>query len=315
MGIIYLILDPFKVVKTHENFFKDDSSVRVELNKDYVSTMTFINNIGLNYDSFIFGNSRSIFYEIEDWKEYIGPNAKAFHFDSNGEILYALHKKIIFLDKQANKIENVLLVLDNSTISNVKPRKGHLGIISPPLVNYSNKFEFQKAFFLGFLNPNFLYNYMNFKLFGRYKPRNNNLNDAPLDYDVSTNEIRFGYFEDLIKKNEYYTEERRKVFYKRDSIQNSYPKGIYEEQKKLFNDIKLILKKHNSDIKIIISPLYNQDKIHKEDLIYLIRLFGEENVFDFSGINKFTNDYTNYYENSHYRPHVAREILKIIYNK
>ena len=64
----------------------------------------------------------------------------------------------------------------------------------------------------------------------------------------------------------------------------------------------------------MISPLYNKMKLHNEDLEYLKKVFGETNVFDFSGINKFTNDYRNYYESSHYRPHVAREILKIVYN-
>ncbi|KAA6318040.1 hypothetical protein EZS27_031899 [termite gut metagenome] len=46
------------------------------------------------------------------------------------------------------------------------------------------------------------------------------------------------------------------------------------------------------------------------DLEYLENVFGEDNVFDFLGINTFTQDYTNYYDDSHYRPHVAREIMK-----
>jgi hypothetical protein len=42
-------------------------------------------------------------------------------------------------------------------------------------------------------------------------------------------------------------------------------------------------------------------------------IFGTERVFDFSGVNEFTTDFRNYYEESHYRPQVAREILKRIY--
>ena len=41
---------------------------------------------------------------------------------------------------------------------------------------------------------------------------------------------------------------------------------------------------------------------------------GEENVFDFSGVNEFTNEMTNYYETSHYRPKVCKELLRIIYD-
>lgn len=59
--------------------------------------------------------------------------------------------------------------------------------------------------------------------------------------------------------------------------------------------------------------MYDQLKINEEDLEYLKTLFGDVNVFDFSGINKFTNDYKNYYEASHYRPHVTKEIMEKIY--
>ncbi|MEG2479981.1 MAG: hypothetical protein RSA50_06885, partial [Mucinivorans sp.] len=43
-------------------------------------------------------------------------------------------------------------------------------------------------------------------------------------------------------------------------------------------------------------------------------IFGQNNVFDFSGINSFTKDYHNYYEDSHYRPHVAKAIIDTIYS-
>jgi hypothetical protein len=49
------------------------------------------------------------------------------------------------------------------------------------------------------------------------------------------------------------------------------------------------------------------------DLRYLTNLFGKENVYDFSGINEYTESIYNYYENSHYRPYVADEIMKKLY--
>lgn len=44
-------------------------------------------------------------------------------------------------------------------------------------------------------------------------------------------------------------------------------------------------------------------------------LFGENNIYDFPGVNSITEDYHNYYEDSHYRPCVARFILQTIYQK
>ncbi len=71
--VVYFILDPFKVVKHYSNYYGVDEIGRIGINRDYISTSTFINNSKTySYNSFIFGNSRSIFYEINDWKKYIG---------------------------------------------------------------------------------------------------------------------------------------------------------------------------------------------------------------------------------------------------
>jgi hypothetical protein len=59
--------------------------------------------------------------------------------------------------------------------------------------------------------------------------------------------------------------------------------------------------------------LYNQVSFAADDLAVIKTLFGSENVFDFSGINEMTSHVENYYEDSHYRPHVARAIMNEIY--
>jgi hypothetical protein len=141
------------------------------------------------------------------------------------------------------------------------------------------------------------------------------LDDRQKNYNSKTNELRFDYFENLIAKGKYYTPERLSVFYDRDTTTQKFSQEcIKENQKIILENIYSITQKHNSQLKIIISPLYDQIKINKSDLKYLKTLFGEQNVFDFSGINRFTKDYKNYYESSHYRPHVAKEIMEIIYS-
>ena len=118
----------------------------------------------------------------------------------------------------------------------------------------------------------------------------------------------------LIRKDNYYTPERLSVFYKRDTVQSYSSEIIGDTQKEIFYDIHEILLKHHTNFEIIINPLYDQLKINQKDFIYLVSLYGEKNVHDFSGINAITIDYKNYYENAHYRPHVAREIMNLIYN-
>lgn len=317
LGITYLLLDPFKVIKTYQSFYDLNAKGWVGLNKDYISTKTFENNSKkINYNSFIFGNSRSMFYQISDWKKHLPDKSSCFHFDASGEALYAINKKIEYINKQGFKIENVLLVLDKTTLKQDKPKSGHLFIITPTLVNNANVFDFHKTFFLAFLHPQFLYAYLDFQISGVVKPymkEKNLIDDRPRKHDLLTNEIQFDYFENLALINKYYTKNRLSDFYERDSIEKFSTKSIDKNHKLILTNIQSIFKKHNTNLKIVISPLYDQKKLDKTDLAYLKNLFGAQNVFDFSGINEFTNDYRNYYESSHYRPHVARKIMEKIY--
>jgi len=140
------------------------------------------------------------------------------------------------------------------------------------------------------------------------------LDDRPFSFDRISNEISMDFFEDLIKENEYYTEERMKSFYKRDTIQLFRESVIDKPQKNMLDDIHKKFIAQNTEYKIIISPLYDQKKLSNNDLYYLKSLFGDKFVFDFSGINPYTNDYKNYYEKDHYRPRIASELMEQIYD-
>lgn len=317
LGIGYVVLDPFKVLKSYHSYYDLDAKGWVGLNKDFVSTSTLINNSkSIDYNSFIFGNSRSIFYQILDWQKYLPADSKCFHYDASDEALWALEKKIQFIDQEGMKLKNVLIVLDYASLIQDKPKSGHLFIISPKLVDNANIIDFHKSFITAFLSSDFLFAYSDFNISGAVKPymrEGNLLDDRPHNYDVETNEIRFDYLEDLIRKNKYYDSKRLAVFYERDSTQVYSPIAIKQKQKDILNNIKDVFEKHNTKVKIVISPLYDQKKLNTADLSYLKMNFGPDNVFDFSGINEITNDYENYYENSHYRPHITRKIMNVIY--
>jgi hypothetical protein len=313
----YIVLDPFMVIKKYDKFYDSDSKGWVGLNRDYISTTTFDNNYRKRqYNSFIFGNSRSLFYQVSDWKNHLTANSNCYHFDASRESLYGLYKKVKYIDSKNLKIKNALVILDYVTLSQEKPKAGHLYIISPLLENYSNILLFHLEFLKAFLSPKFLFAYFDFRISGKVKPymkKGDLIDDRPMKYDITWNEIRFDVFEDLISKGKYYNEERMKSFIKKDTLQTISPVAITEKQKKILKEILDVFHKHKTDYKIIISPQYNQVKLNTRDLYFLIQLFGEKNVYDFSGKNKFTIDYHDYYERSHYRPHIAREIMTIIY--
>ena len=178
---------------------------------------------------------------------------------------------------------------------------------------------FQFEFFKAFTSVKFLYALLDFKITGKIKEYMRSsalLNDMPVDYNLKYNELKFTLYEDMIRANPsgFYNEKTMKLFYSRDTTQQFHPQAIKSEQITLLNSIKRILNTNTVNNLIIISPLYDQIKINSKDLNYLKDLFGANNVFDFSGINSFTNDYNNYYELSHYRPPLCDSLLNIVYS-
>ena len=190
--------------------------------------------------------------------------------------------------------------------------------LSHPNTCTTNKILFQLEYLKTFFTPKFLYAYLDFRISNKVKEYMKNdylLNDIPLSYNLKGNEIKFTEFENNIKLNPtiFYNNTKMQVFYKRDSNQVISKKVIETEQLKLLTEIQEVFKENKTNCKIVISPLYNQIKINEADVVLLKRIFGDMNVFDFSGINTITNDYHNYYESSHYRPHITNLIMQEIY--
>lgn len=314
--LLYFILDPFKVLYTYDSYFDERVEGRVFLNTDYVATTNFENHYKrYGYNSFIFGNSRAWFYKVADWKNYIG-DEPAYHFDAAGETLYAMHKKIRYLDNKKAEIKNALIVLDYSILKATEPKAGHLGIISPQLVNYENWLEFHLASITGFINIQFLYAYLDFKISGKLKPymyKNNLIENRPFSYNPAHNELSFDYYDNLMNKNQYYTKEKIQEFYNRSEEEKYSPPVIGQLQEQMLREISNIFQKHNTRFKIIISPLYDQIHLSNEDYARLVSMFGRSNVYDFSGKNQITEDFSNYYETSHYRSSVAGRLMKQAY--
>lgn len=314
----YMATDPFKVLYHYDTYFDFASGNKpyVGLDKDYISTETFLNNYPkYRYDSFIFGSSRSRFYYVKDWQKHIS-SKKCFHFDAAAESLYGIHAKINYLNQKKIPIKNVLIILDSDLLAVTDNSQGHL-FLKHPQLSGQNWLLFQMEFIKAFFNRGFLTEYINFRLSNKIKKSimdGGYLDNTPVEYDLAANEVYLNYYENKIKKNpsDYYLDGKAR-FYKRSNVFSSYAPTIEDSQKRLLEEIYEILSNSKIDYRIVISPLYNQIKFNVEDFNYLSELFGSKNVYDFSGNNNITTNIMNYYDWSHYRPHVAKYILDVIY--
>ena len=312
--ILYLVIDPFKVIHNDVNTYNDNSNYQVETNRDYQSTELFVSNYKkYNYNSFIFGSSRSYFYKSKSWQKHI--NGSIFHFNASGETIYGINKKMKFLEELNVEIKNAIIVLDVDVLGTVRNNKGHI-FIKHPLTSKESKLMFHVKMFMGFF-PKAVIAHTDFYFTQKLKPymKKYGISAKTVQIDKQTND--FWVFEEdnnISKDSISFYKAKKDIFYKRNGNLIYSKPYIFREQIKLLNEIKSILIKNKTKYKIVISPLYNQEKFAKADLMILKNIFGNNCVYDFSGKNKYTNDYMNYYETSHYRPNIANLIIDSLYS-
>ena len=319
--LLYVITDIYKVIWHYDPYY--DESYYIDLNRAYGSTMTYINqNPKYHYDSFIFGNSRSLFYEIDTWKKYLPVGSHCMHFDASGGTVKGLYDKVRYIDKTGGQLNHALLVIDWDLLSrdprSAETMEGDYLMALPPILTDNETFvSFHFRHFNAFMNFKFLTALLGYNLLGDDSQYWGQffLVDDNKRYIPEYNETQFVAIENRIKEGRYYDVAHTKVFENAQSPNIFSPEVLDDEKITYLNEIKKIFEKHHTSYKIIISPLYDQMKLKRATYMTLCDIFGKQNVYDFSGVNKWNRDYHNYYETSHYRPKVAAEILEIIYSE
>ncbi len=317
--LYYIISDPFKIIYHYDVFFPEEGTSFVGLDHDYVSVSTFDNyNDSLHYNSFIFGNSRSRYYQVKDWKKHLNDSAVCYHMDASNETLEGIFLKLKYVSEKA-PLDNCLLVLDSHILAGTKANKDKLLFFPAPQTTPGHDyFQFLVSGFKSFVNPKFFFSYTKLLLFGQVSK--DAAEDGVFDvairhYDYRWNETTWPEKEEAISNNSYYQGNVMDYFKERPDTLTYATKCIYEEQKGLINRIASLLKSSNSNYKVIISPGYDQLKLNRDDYHILCSVFGVKNVFDFSGKNNLTEDYHNFYDISHYRPQIASTVLDSVYLK
>ncbi|MEP7263968.1 MAG: hypothetical protein ABI772_05710 [Bacteroidota bacterium] len=313
--IYYVIKDPFKVLYTYKNYYEKESQY-VYFNKDLITTETLIKqNPENHYDSYIFGNSRSYFFRVNEWKKYTG-SEHIYHFNANDESLYGIYKKMIFLDENNYDLKNALFILDSKLLSMDEPNKGHI-FIKHRVYTGQSWFDYQSEFLAAFFNPLFLTAYLDLQFTGKFKSYMKKvMSDKVYRWDAKHNEMFLDEEEMRITSDSTsYYNLKKKIFYERPTSEIESQEVLKDKNIFMLKKIKTILTKHRTEYRIIISPLYDQLRINHNDFNKLVTVFGKEYVYDFSGKNIYTDNPGNYYEISHYRPLITKELLRITYEK
>jgi len=297
---LYVISDPFKTIQKFS--LKSFSTV----NRDYLSTELYLKNEPTqNYNSFIFGSSRGCGLNTYQWKSYLPNGSNQFLFQAWGESITGIFQKISYLDKSKNAIKNVIILLDiPGSFADIQEPNTAMGI-KHYLLSGKPQFYFQCVLFYSFLKPTEIYKSAK----GLFKNSAYNVGFDSISNDwLKTNKDTWKY---RPKQNKFLN--KTKFHYRSDQVVFSN-KVINSDFENVLNKIKTIFVNHNSTYKIIITPDYNQLHINLQDMQLLQRIFGENNVYNYSGKNNITEDKYNFMDINHFDEIVGWQIIKDIYS-
>jgi len=275
--------------------------------------MVFLNNRNkYHYDSFIFGSSRSCSHTSKQWAVYLPKNSQPFSFGAWNENVENIYKRLRLIDSLHTPIENAFILLD------VDKTFKYSGDITADhyLINCMSKYEYYKNEYLYYLKTPLLFitsvDYLVFHKRRGYMDGFVGMTDEDLD---PVNNDWFPNSEQATNKDSanYYKDEAR-IFYKRPATQQYATRQINTLKLSYLLKIKELLKKHQTNYKIVIAPLYDQVKLNPYDKALLDGVFGAANVYDYSGINNITANKYNYGKDVvHYRKRVGDLIYRQIY--
>ncbi len=315
--VAYIVLDPLKIVNPPYPYFTGTWETELGWNKGWVSVTAFEQGNKYNrYNSFIFGSSISIAYRAEDWSKYLPDNATIFHFDSSKEHINGILKKLQYLDKNKVSIHNALIVLDPQTFRERK-NDGYPFYIPPQFTGWYTYPKFHYTYFKYFMNRDFLTSYIPFMITG--EPVNYGKEDIfnrqPFTYDKITNEEITDLLEAQIRSNpdSFFLNTK---FDELHGVKLHYYKPLINDTIKTeLQQIAALLRKHNTDYRIVFGPNRLKELLCPEDMSTMNGIFDTNKIYRYPALDTVADDKRYYYDNIHYRTHVCAEIIDGAYSK
>lgn len=305
--IIYIVKDPFRVVRTYADCGNSEVC-QSEGKRSWEKYKLYRDE--MHYDSFIMGSSCTRAFLCTDWNKHI--HAHPFRFFSNAEGLGDLCLKLEALDRQPDQpVKHLLIITERSFFQKVNPQPGLMHIL-PPEITHKSMISYQTAFVQGFFNPVFLIPYLRYQITGKYvKSMHGVIGTASSFVDEYTNDASTCLEDSIRLEGENYWNSR--INFKKIEQKSTSNEAFFTPAHiKLLYQIRDFCNKYHTDLKLVIGPSLEFKRLNPKDLATLKDILGSGNVFDFSG-DESLNDYHNFYDGGHYRVTVGRDIMNEIY--
>ena len=314
LSILFWITDPYKTIRPFSLEYFDIT------NRDYLSSELFLmNKDRVHYDSFIFGSSRGCGLNTYHWSKYLPDSCQTFLFQAWGETITGIEQKIQYIDSHNYPINNAIVLIDIPDSFKEEQLGKKALSIKDPVFSQQPRIAFQLTLFWNFIQKPSQW----LKAIRSYiHPHNPVVSFDPITNDWD-GENKYADLDNPPQKDSLknLSQIAKKAFLKQTENLSDNNLSI---SKDLINDgfrqqlehIRAIFLKNKTNYKIVISPTfcYLNPAISPKDLTILYSVFGERNVYDYSGENELTSDYNNFFDPDHFGQFIGWHIIEDIYN-
>ena len=313
--VLYVALDPYRVLRHHVNYYTD----RVSFNSNLLTLHTFEDLYpSQRYNSFIVGSSLAINLPAKEWEHHLQPDARPFHFNAGNLNLHNTRMFLEYLDRHADTISNVLIPLTPHVLR-LQYSPNNLATMIPPEIDRSGiggLLRFHYRYFRRVTDYGFYASYLPWILRGETV----NFPGCPVFYEEE-------YEWDRVLNEEYQPISDSIIavnpaeYYFRHKVYTPAPSDSYTEASRLIDDaleadlraIAEICRRRGADLTVIATPTLKLEIFDPEDEKRLRDIFGESYVNLQREFRQEVADSTNWYDNTHYRPVMGKRFIDRAY--
>jgi hypothetical protein len=315
LSTLYIITDPFQNILPRDEYAFD----YMMLSRGNVSTKVYLKNKDKYiYDSFIFGSSRSCSHTSKEWAKYLSKDNVPFSFGAWNESIEGIYRRIKLIDSLKGLLKNAFIIIDvDRTFAKSDTDKVSDFSSDHYLISGISKYDYYMNDYFSYLkNPLLILTSIDYKLFHRrrwYMESFVHMDKG--DLDPVNNDWDLNSEKTILTDSISYYKGSADKFYKRSPVQKIAKVQISKKKEQYLLKIFAVFKRHHTNYKIVIAPLYDQIKLNPQDILVFDNIFGKSNVYDYSGINEITDNLFNYGKDVvHYRKKVGNLIYEEIYH-
>jgi len=315
--VLYLVLDPFRVVHRYDgvSIAPGDTIERMP-NKRYVAVegLKYYNPTH-HYDAFIFGSSISSNFTAAAWKRHLPDSARVYHFTAGAETLSGIRDELKYLVDNGYNVRHALFIMEEEMFR--RPRRYEEMPFVPhydvsPVIT---RLHFHRVHFNAFRDPYmFAYQLMPSLTVDRLLA-DGKIMTVPSGRDEVTNEDSSYALDTLIQRHsrEFYAD----LPWLKDMPIVPYPMplSIDADAEASLRDIARLLQDNGIDYLVIVPPRYMSQPLSLIDRGLLCDIMGKDKVNDFSNDSTLIHDMYSYYDGIHILTHRCSELIDRSYSR